>query len=95
VIAVPYGSQGTVQGSASRAVPVPYGGPSQGVAIPVLPQGGAARTPIGRPGGALQPAPQPAPPAAKDLRRVRCGTGTLVCEAGSTAMCEGKPVACN
>jgi hypothetical protein len=96
VMAAPYGSQGTAQGSAIQAVPAPYGGPSQGAAIPVQPQGGAARAQVGRPGGALQPAPQPAPPpAARELRRLRCGSSTIVCEAGSTAMCEGRPVACN
>jgi len=95
MVAPSYGSQGAVQGSAIQAVPAPYGGSSPGYAIPVQPQGGAARMQAGRPGGALQPAPQAAPPAAKDLRRLRCGSSTIVCEAGSTAMCDGKPVACN
>jgi hypothetical protein len=85
VMVAPSGSQGAAQGSAIQAVPAPYGGPSQGYAIPVQPQGSAARAQSGAPAGS----------AAKELRRMRCGSSTIVCEAGSTAMCEGKPVACN
>jgi len=97
VMVAPHGSQGSMQGSAIQAVPA-YGGPSQGAAIPVMPQGGGARAQSGAPTGAQPPALSgraAAPPAAKDLRRLRCGSSTIVCEAGSTAMCEGRPVACN
>lgn len=96
VMAAPYGSRGTAQGSAIQAVPA-YGSPSRGYAIPVMPQGSAARAQPA-PAGAQPPALSGravAPPAAKDLRRLRCGSSTIVCEAGSTAMCEGRPVACN
>jgi len=89
VMVAPHGAQGTAQGSAIQAAPA-YGGPSQGFAIPVQPQVGAARA---QP-PALSGRPI-APPAAKDLRRLRCGSSTIVCEAGSTALCDGKPVACN
>jgi hypothetical protein len=101
MVAPAYGSSSAVQGSAIQAVPA-YSGSSQGYAIPVQPQGGAARAQSGGQAGAQAGAQPPAlsgrtaaPPAAKDLRRLRCGSSTIVCEAGSTAMCDGKPVACN
>lgn len=96
-IAAPhYGAAGAVQGSAIQAAPAVPGGGAQILPYGSTP-GSAARAQRGAP-GAQPPALSgraAAPPAAKELRRLRCGSSTIVCEAGSTAMCEGRPVACN